>query len=144
MMFAHAISKHPLHTIIFQLVVTAASITRPVLSFMLWLQKLLDCRLCKFDRYALTFILVTGSGYVSGYFSGRRLPGNVPVETFSNHLISLIEQNKGLALDSALCDQAFRTAQRCAKSKRISHTSMTGLRYQEQFQAEVRRGAFSE
>ncbi|CAF1057184.1 unnamed protein product [Adineta steineri] len=70
------------------------------------------------------------------YFRPRKLPGNVIVEIFINDLIALIKQNKNLKLDNLLCDQAFRTAQRCAKKKQISHTSVTDLKYQEKFQAE--------
>jgi hypothetical protein len=67
------------------------------------------------------------------------LPGNITVEIFLNDLIRLIEYNKDLKLDFSLCDQAFITAQRCAKKKCISHTLGTNLWYQNKFQAEVRR-----
>ncbi|CAF0907794.1 unnamed protein product [Adineta steineri] len=83
---------------------------------MWWLKKLLKC--CSY------------------YFRSRKLPGNVIVEIFINDLIALIKQNKNLKLDNLLCDQAFRTARRCAKKKQIFHTSVTDLRYHEKFQAE--------
>jgi hypothetical protein len=77
--------------------------------------------------------------YPIDYFGQRKLPGNITAEIFLNDLITLIKYNKDLKLNISLCDQAFVAAQRCAKKKCISHTSITDLRYREKFQAEVRR-----
>lgn len=72
------------------------------------------------------------------YVRQRILPGNITVEIFFNELIDLIEQNDRIRLDLSLCDQAYLTAQRCAKRQCITHTSMKNLAYHDQFQAEVR------
>jgi hypothetical protein len=76
--------------------------------------------------------------YIIDYFRERKLPGNITVDIFLNDLITLIKPNRNLQSNLSLCDQAFVTAQQCAKKRRISHTSVTDLWYQERFQAEVR------
>ncbi len=87
----------------------------------------------------ITVYLFNKNVYPIDYFGERKLPGNITIEIFLNELITLIEHNKDLKLNISLCDQAFLTAQRCAKKKCISHTSINHLWYQEKFQAEVRR-----